>query len=288
MRSLLFLFMFLRALLSARVANAQRELPADFQVDLIFPRNETYAPTQLFPIVFGVNNLDAVWPLDLRLSVSVESTGVPPEDGRPSWMWQDVSLSSGGLSEAVGDEPDTHFFHFPAVNMTNGTTDSFQILWTFILPERCFANNTDPTADTGGSGWTNSPNGYASRALRFSTAPGAQSPDIEATVNSCRDPDEETSAAVRVTEVRRTHNEGRPCPVFDTNIKPAKCAFKSAAKELAKEVSAGMLDEMRCEEGDWQTITAPCSKEESRGSRSAGFSVTWAVLALAFAVSSIL
>ena len=71
MKSLSFLVALLRPLLLARVANAERKLPADLQVDLIFPRNETYAPTQLFPIVFGVNNLDAIWPLQLMIKVSV-------------------------------------------------------------------------------------------------------------------------------------------------------------------------------------------------------------------------
>jgi hypothetical protein len=289
MRVLLFLLALLDPLLSGQVANAERKLPADLQVDLIFPRNETYAPTQLFPIVFGVNNLDAVWPLGIRLAVTVESIGVSPEGGRPSWMWQDVSLNYGQFAEAVGQVPSKRFFHFPAVNMTNGTTDSFQVLWNVILADRCFANNTDPEDDDGGDGWWNSPDGFASRGVRFSTAPGAQRPDIEAAVTSCPEPNEDNSAAIRITDVRTTYDEHKPCPVLDTNVKPTKCVFKSTAKELAANVSAAMLREMGCQEGNWQTITAPCPREESIASpQAAGFGVRWVLLALTVAVSNIL
>lgn len=285
MRFLSFLSALLYLLLSAHVASCERKLPADLQVDLIFPRNETYAPTQLFPIVFGVNNLDAVWPLDMRLHVMVESISAQQDEDTPSWTWKDVSLNSGELEKTVGEAPGTHFFHFPAVNMTNGTTDNYKILWDFILPNRCFDNATDPEDDYGGRGWSSSPDGYASRGLRFSTAPEAQLPNIEDTVNSCSEPKEDDSVAVRVTEVRTTYDGDRPCPVLETDVKPAKCVFKSAAKELAADVSEAMLDEMRCEEGTWQTITAPCPDEESMGSiQRAGFGL----LALALVVPNIL
>lgn len=45
----------------------QGSLPLDVQVDLLFPRNDTYASTQYSPIVFGMQNLDAIWPLNIWL-----------------------------------------------------------------------------------------------------------------------------------------------------------------------------------------------------------------------------
>ena len=62
------------------------------------------------------------------------------------------------------------------------------------------------------------------------------------------------------------------------------------AKELAANVSVAMLDEMRCKEGTWQTIKAPCPREEESLAlpQSAGLGVTWAVLALGFAALNIL
>ena len=286
---LVVLFALLHPLLSTRVANAERKLPADLQVELLFPRNETYAPTQLFPIVFGIKNLDAVWPLDLKIWAQIQQLNWPENITEPYWTTLPISLYSDDLKKAVGEAPDTHYFHYPAVNMTNGTTGNFMILWEAVLPAQCFANSTDPEDDDGGYGWSNSPDGYASRGIQFSTAPGAQLPDIEALVDSCPELDSENSVAFRITEVRKTYGEGKTCPVLDTDVKPTKCAFKSAAKELAANVSAAMLHEMRCEEGTWQTIKSPCPREESMASlQSAGFAVTWVPLALAFAASNML
>lgn len=74
----------LHPLLSVGVVTAERKFPTDLQVDLIFPRNETYAPTQLLPIVFGLNNFDAVWPLDMHLTVRVRTLGWLYME-RPGW-----------------------------------------------------------------------------------------------------------------------------------------------------------------------------------------------------------
>ncbi|RYP29142.1 hypothetical protein DL766_005517 [Monosporascus sp. MC13-8B] len=250
-------------------ADAERTLPADLQVDLIFPRNETYAPTQWFPIVFGVQNLDAVWPLDIRLDVYVESKNWRLSGKQSdSWQYEIPSLTYEEFREAAGPMPGKHFFHFPLVNMTNGTTDQYSIGWELRLLNRCFANNTDPQLDDGGDGWrSHGPNPYALRFIQFSSAPGAQLPDIEATVNSCAEPDEGTSASVRVTEVRKTSDTGAPCPVLDTNVTTINCGYKPVAKELAANVSAAIMDKMRCNEGAWQTITAPCPRKSIASSR---------------------
>ncbi|KAL0938066.1 uncharacterized protein CTRU02_207797 [Colletotrichum truncatum] len=271
-----------------RLANAERKLPADLQVDLIFPRNETYAPSHLLPIVFGVNNIDAVWPLDLRLSVEVQSTLTQSNASQPSWLYEDVSLEPSVFAQTVGQTPGKQFFYFPAINMTkiaNGTANEFRILWKFSIPRRCFANSTDPRDDDGDTHWSNSPLEGGSRVVWFKTAPGAQRPDVQATINSCSDPEEATSTAVRVTEVRKTYSDGQFCPVLETNIKPTKCTFQSAAKELAANVSAAMLKEMGCKEGEWQTLTERCPKEENMApSQTAALGMGSALLALAIAL----
>ncbi|KAL7939414.1 hypothetical protein V8C35DRAFT_286560 [Trichoderma chlorosporum] len=41
--------------------------PAIFEVDLLFPRNETYAPTPLMPVVFAVQNPTLAKPLDATI-----------------------------------------------------------------------------------------------------------------------------------------------------------------------------------------------------------------------------
>ncbi|KAK7927496.1 hypothetical protein PG985_004494 [Apiospora marii] len=100
-----FLFALFFALRWVESANAARTLPADVQFDFIFPRNnETYAPTQLFPLVFGVNNLDAVWPLKCPFVSSVQSI-TEVSDTRPSWMRQSAGYEPSLITDAVGDGP---------------------------------------------------------------------------------------------------------------------------------------------------------------------------------------
>lgn len=54
-------------------AGATREFPVKFQVDLIFPKNETYALTSYFPVVYAVHNFRAAGHLDLYLHGTIKT-----------------------------------------------------------------------------------------------------------------------------------------------------------------------------------------------------------------------
>jgi hypothetical protein len=56
-------------LLLASVASA--EIPQVVEVDLVFPRNETYTPTPYFPVVFGIQNAELAQHLRLQIDVSL-------------------------------------------------------------------------------------------------------------------------------------------------------------------------------------------------------------------------
>jgi hypothetical protein len=285
----LFAYAFLHPLWLAGMANAERILPADLQIDLIFPLNETYAPTQLFPIVFGLNNIDAVWPLEMSLTVRIKSLAMTHGFEGPSWAAQEASLGYSDLQVAFEQAPQKQlYFHFPAINMTNGTTDSYLIMWDAEIPSWCLANDSNPDEYLQGVvAWSDQPARLKSRVVQFSTAPGAQLPDIEATVNSCPERNGNNSAAIRVTDVKTVADSHKSCPVIGAAIKPNTCVFKSAAKELAANVSTALLHEMRCDKGDWRTITAPCPRGESMALlQSAGFGLGWLLLPLAFAISN--
>ncbi|KAH9209716.1 hypothetical protein DL95DRAFT_466565 [Leptodontidium sp. 2 PMI_412] len=287
-----FLGALLYVLLSVGDALAERNLPADLQIDLLFPRNETYEPAQYFPIIFGINNLDAVWPLNIRIEVLVRPNDWSPNITSPNWQSMDVGLTSRDLPADGDQAPGKRFFHFPTVNMTNGTTNSFNIVWRAILPYWCFANETslndpDPNIGNGGRRWKSAP-GHSSRLVQFSTAQDAQRPDIEATINSCPELDDETSTAIRITDVKSHIGDGAPCPVLET-IKPTKCAFQSSSKELAANVSAAILHDLGCGEGDWQTITAPCPRKTNACSMQiASLGMGWTLLVLVVAASTVL
>lgn len=285
-----FIFLFLFALFSTRLANAERKLPADIQVDLVFPRNnETYSPTQVFPIVFAISNLDAVWPIAIQIKAEVRNLGLPLSmKDRPFWASQYTTLSPIEIEMALNESSTNQIFHFEPFNITNGTSDLFDIRWDVSIAHECIANNTNPTLDDGKLRWKNDHDGSESRYIEFRTAPGAQLPDIQAIVNSCPERDQDNTAVVRVTEMRTTYYDHDPCPVLNTTVTPDKCLFKSAAKELSANVSTAMLNRLGCDEGDWRTMTVPClAKEKSMAlPRSPGSSVGWALLTLAFAAVS--
>ncbi|KAK8054920.1 hypothetical protein PG993_000147 [Apiospora rasikravindrae] len=254
-------------LLLAPATMADRVLPADLQVDLIFPRNDTtYAPTQWFPVVFGVKNLDAVWPMGISLGVSVIDDQFWKNESSRGWQYQLPSIDFAKALDSTA--PGEYLFHIPAVNMTNGTTSSYTVGWELNIRHRCFDNGTDRKEDGPRDGWSNSPDGVRRRWIVFHTAPGGELPDIEATVNSCREPDVDPSTAVRVTKMGETQWKypAETCPWLETDIRPSKCAFQPVAKALAANVSETMLSKMRCKEGSWQTITAPCPRESMASS----------------------
>lgn len=112
----------------------------------------------MFPIAF--KSRDALWKL------------------RPAGSYSDT------LAEAFEERPRRHYYHFTGVNMTNGTTDTYKVLWEVRPPNLCLVNNMYPPHDDGGNGWTNSENGYAYCIGVYETAPGGKCPDIKAVVKS--------------------------------------------------------------------------------------------------------
>ncbi|WQF90153.1 hypothetical protein CDEST_15167 [Colletotrichum destructivum] len=277
----------LLALFLAILAQAERRLPANLQVDLLFPRNETYAPTQWFPIVLGIQNLDALWPLDIGFNLevlSMEAWKNNSSGGRADWQHVNLRPNLYGFPVGLELAPVKLFLHYPVMNMTNGTTDSFNLRWGITFVNRCFANNS---LDYGGNSWSSGGNS-SMRQITFSTAPGGQTPDVAATVDSCPEGGQ-NSTVVRVNEVRKTWGTGDQCPVFETDVEPARCAYREVAQELAANVSAAILRRMRCEEGTWQNITSPCvpKDKESGATLLTGLqrdSSSWAlVLGLALA-----
>ncbi|KAF6806558.1 hypothetical protein CPLU01_15893, partial [Colletotrichum plurivorum] len=233
---LLRFFSFLISFSFAALAQAERRLPANVQADLLFPRhNETYVPTQRFPIVIGFQNLDAVSPFEIRLRLDVYSLSAW-KDGDPA-LWQDVPLgiSDDVFLDKVGPSPPKQFLYYPTINMTNGTTDRFEIRWGITIKKRCFGNSS---MEDGGDGWSSGIDNYSVRHIVFNTAPGGQFPDVAATLDACPEGGENTTATIRVTDISSTSYGRYQCPVFETDVQPARCAYRDVAQEIAANVSA--------------------------------------------------
>lgn len=249
------------------LAHAQRQEPANLQVDLLFPRdNETYAPTQWFPLVFSIQNLDAFWPNDaFHLYVMINKS--PEDPDNVTWKDFGVGTSDTLNMKTDGLAPSQMFFHTPLTSITNETNSEFIIWWRFGFFAHCQANQTANMTDENGL-WTHARDYFENwqfRRVIFFTEPGAQLPDIEETITACAAPGRNTTGVVRITELKAVP-EGvwgvTNCPVLDENVEPNTCAAKDFAKEVAANVSDAILGNMGCEGGEWQTIRAPCQKEE--------------------------
>lgn len=248
------MLLFILTLLLAQLARAaDASLPA-MEFDLVFPRNETYAPTQYFPLVLAVRNPIATWPLGLHLKMVIwpDSDELPPFNSTFEFPAREDATS--GLPSSA-----PNFFFIAGTPYTNGTVGGFTVLWSMFLKYTC----REPGVV----------NNWGEFNVRFSTALGAPLPDIEAAVNDCLKP---TSTLVLA---QNGFFDGE-CPLLSTNVTNASnistpaaadlCGLKPVAKELAANVSTAMLGLMECSEGTWQNITQHCTPKptaKSGGSR---------------------
>lgn len=207
----------------ATAATAEHILPIDVQVDLLFPLNDTYAPAPWFPIVFAIQNLDAAGPLEADLQVDVFSVG-SRRNQTQRVSWQNIGLYSV-------QSPERHYFHIPAINMTEGATDRYNIVWRLRIWNRCFGD--DESNQTEARLWTNDPAPFRMQNLSFSAAPGARLPDVETSISSCPEASERNSAPVRISQIRESSiNVGKPCPVVEDA--PAGEVYIQTSRQAAR------------------------------------------------------
>lgn len=168
MGSVLWLFWVLACVLPIQ-AQTITKFPANIEIDIIFPRNETYAAVAPFPIVFAIQNAKAAWDFGFHFDWELSN-----ESG--------LQDSGGLFAENTTQFPsDPYIF----INYTLGLEDwgssaadlrSWNLSWTFSF----YGNCTD-TADSWElqTGVTNS-----AGTMQFSSVAGGASPDILAAANT--------------------------------------------------------------------------------------------------------
>lgn len=254
--------LFILALLLPIVARAADANLAVMEFDLVFPRNETYAPTQYFPLVLAVRNPIAVWPLGMTMQMFIwpDSEEVPPFNSTFDFP-QSGNITSGQPPSAP------NFFFIAGTPVTNATAGGFTVIWSVALRHTC--READPRKET-----VVRPYLSGEFNVRFSTAPGAPLPDIEAAVNSCLAP----ASTLALTP----YGFRDDCPLLDANATtPAAaslCGLKPFAKELAANVSTTMLGLMGCSEGTWQNITQRCAVKSEGLRWTPALEVVWMLM----------
>jgi hypothetical protein len=173
---------------------AQQTFPAGevAEVRLIFPRNDTYAPTLLTPIVFAIQNSKLAAPLNLNFA-----WGVQP------WLLTNntLSLKETSFINTIFDNftsSDPYFEYNFYINI-NATEGIWQLTWT-VYAGHCNASGAESV--------------IYSNSLIFTTKTGAQLPDfVAATADGTCESME--SVAFNVTEI---------LPIADVNTNRSSCA----------------------------------------------------------------
>jgi hypothetical protein len=137
--------------------------PATVEVDLIFPRNDTYAPSAMFPIVFAFQNAALVPSLDPEFDINIfDSTGNHSIADEP-----DIDLKWANFS---GNDPMYVYTYVTGLNTTEGLASaSHALLWGFGAGN---CSDNDGGLKFGG--------GFQGGSVVFTIQSGAQQPNLVA------------------------------------------------------------------------------------------------------------
>lgn len=137
--------------------------PATAEFDVVFPRNNTYAPFNLVPIVFAIQNPEAAKDLALNIQWSLGKIG--------------VGASAGGLIDLTWTNfTSDPYYVVTSTYLANVTEGAYNLLWE-LTAGNCSEGAMEPS--------------FASlnNIVTFTIRNGAQAPDLVAAAgaDSCAD-----------------------------------------------------------------------------------------------------
>jgi len=155
------------------VEPAAQTYPTTVEVDLVFPRNETYAPAQLMPMIFALQNPQAAVRLHLNIAWTlgrVEGDQGAGDSANYTRLLQD----SDNFSQANLSTNDPYFI-IRYTEKLNNTEGHFWLAWGADNDNCSRAANGDV-----GRGWDSSYN-----ITYFTTKNGAQQPSLVTRPDTC-------------------------------------------------------------------------------------------------------
>lgn len=151
-------------LLALTCSSAAQMYPATVEFDVVFPRNDTYAPVELMPVVFAIQNPQAALPLTLGIEWSIQRLG--SSEGPLAGSFIDLTWAN------FSSDP---YFVVLSTNQLNDTEGSFGLLWV-LHSGNC--SEKSPGATQLGSNIT-----YNN--IKFTTKNGAQQPSLVTGSDTC-------------------------------------------------------------------------------------------------------
>ncbi|KAI0809653.1 hypothetical protein GGR55DRAFT_648736 [Xylaria sp. FL0064] len=196
------------------------------EVDAVFPRNNTYAPIDLMPVVFAVENPSAAWPLPFQVQWSLETFQV---DAPPvSQGYGIIDL----LSTYCGDSDPYYVVDYANLKNTEGV---YFMVWA-VYADRCQENSS-----------------YADikQNVTFTAKAGGTEPELQASTHPG------TCATIQST----TFGFAYPCPWSGGKANPCELNLNEGqASSISAEITASACA------GDFPIKTAGCPQTTKPGS----------------------
>lgn len=227
----------------------QVPFPATVEVDLIFPRNDTYAPSAMTPIVFAIQNSQLAPPLNLNLQYFIYYLG-------------DSHISNGSDGEfdfryvSFSSNP---YFVYHTDSVLNATEGRCKFVWSL------FAGNCSGSVEDGATLGDDARGG----GFLFTTMNGAQQPDLVAATADCANNTESLTFGITGTlpfwDTSILHPQNS-CAVISPTPPPANpCGAKvdaSAASSISAAITAAECSDIRPLH---PAISCPTVKSVARG-----------------------
>jgi hypothetical protein len=205
--------------LAAFAATSQVSLPANIEIDVIFPRQgETYAPVSPFPVVFAIQNAAVAWSFGFQFEWLIHTEQGIADVGT-------LDISSDDPANPLVPPADPYLLINKSIELPFYPNDAHTLSWQFGFFGNC-------TEDADGSDYTFQGVPFnAQGSFNFSTAYGGKAVDVLAG-GQC-------PALGSIVPVQSSI--GANCPhIADSGIQPSPCAFTIDAA-VASSVSAAVV-----------------------------------------------
>ncbi|KAI8943234.1 hypothetical protein NX059_001256 [Plenodomus lindquistii] len=234
-------------LASAEAAQAATDKQTGIvEVDLVFPRNETYAPTQIMPVVFGFQNPELAPFVATSLAwtlfddMSNNGTG-RVDDGSFDLRWTNFSSSNGSTYYRY------HSAVIPELKKEGLWTLNWRLVWWNCTGESSPHSNT--------SSW------YVS----FATKSGAEEMDVEVSGEGCS-PNQ--GFAFNITDTHKTTPRyykrdwagGDRCAELAPSLPTPDSCRNDVSPAAASSISASLFSQLCSSDRDVPVVDCPAEE----------------------------
>ncbi|KAB8277073.1 hypothetical protein BDV30DRAFT_234873 [Aspergillus minisclerotigenes] len=254
-------------LLTPSLAQETPYTPQTIELDLVFPRNDTYAPVDYFPLILGLQNAKAAWPQGVKIAWKLErlDTDTTLQEGyfpphEPQYYARDDYHTRG---KAPSDP--FIYYHFPFA-LRNFTSGHWRYSWQFG-----FAQNCTSLQSWSGRWFSSQPR----KEVIFRTAADGRAVDLLARQDDCFG----VPVTFEILDWTGTlWTELDTCPILnETAPKPNPCALKFNQTNVDN-ITASIEVEKGCKPGSLANVTDVCESGAERPSSLGMLSLQLSVL----------